>query len=280
VSELALLLDIDGTLTPARQDLEREMAEALCRLAVPFHVAAGSDLPLVRHQFLEPLLAFGFRGAFEGFVSNGAARYRCDFSEGLRVAPISAFEIREHLGDDYGLLVTTLEEILDDPAFALPADQIIAGERIIDRGGMVNFAPAGRPKGRLDDRDRRSREQFVAFDRATGLRLRIKTALEERLSRLVAEKGLHIMLGGQTSFDIVVRGKDKTNAVTTLLDEGVEHIVFLGDALHPGGNDSVIREWVEAWSGPGACPLTAIEVTDPADTLRTFADRGWLRAET
>lgn len=280
MTDLALLLDIDGTLTPARRDLEREMAEALCRLTVPFHVAAGSDLPLVRHQFLEPLHAFGFRGAFEGFVSNGAARYRCRFSATLEVEPVSAFAIRQYLGDDYAQLVGILEEILEDPAFALPEDQIIAGERIIDRGGMVNFAPAGRPQGRLDERDRRSREQFVAFDRETGLRLRIKQELEKRLARLVAERDLHIMLGGQTSFDIVVRGQDKTNAVRTLLGEGVERIVFLGDALRPGGNDSVIREWVETWSGPGACPLTAIEVADPVDTIRTFERKGWLRAGT
>lgn len=84
------------------------------------------------------------------------------------------------------------------------------------------------------------------------------------------------MLGGQTSFDIVVRGQDKTNAVRCLLAEGVRRIYFLGDALHPGGNDSVIREYVEAWSEPGPCPVVAIEVNDWRDTIHTFEKHEWL----
>src|SRR6185295_16533676 len=91
--------------------------------------------------------------------------------------------------------------------------------------------------------------------------------LKRELSFLIESHQLTISLGGQTSFDINIATKDKTNAVWALLNNGVERVVFLGDALFEGGNDAPIRELAENWPSTSACPLEAIQVSDWGDTI-------------
>ncbi len=274
--DLALLFDVDGTLTPPRSDLEERMADALVSLTVPFHVAAGSNIELVDHQFLEPLWRFGFRGTFDAFLSNGAARYHCDFSERCDARLVESFDFASHLGAaDYEELVSVLRETLTRGEFALPPSQKVVGDQIVNRTAMLNFAPPGRPEGRLSPEAQEARKQFIEFDRSTGYRARVLEHLKQRLGGLIETKKLGIMLGGQTSFDLVIEGQDKTNAVRTLLKEKVKHLVFVGDALFPGGNDSPIADFVASWRGPGPCPVEAVPVEGVDDTLRLLRTRGW-----
>ena len=207
-----VLTDIDGTLTPPREPIEPEMVAALHNLNIPFHVAAGSDLPLIRSQFFNPLWEHGYRGEFEAFVSNGASHYHCHYDEEPAIDSVNEFDIRAHLGaDGYDLLENTLKEIIDSPSFALGDNVQVMGEQIIDRGSMVNFAPSGRPKSgeNLPQEALDNRKAFVAFDKQVGYRPRILEYLKDKLKQLTDEKQLHFMFGGETSFDIVIRGMDK-----------------------------------------------------------------------
>ncbi len=275
--ELALVFDIDGTLTPPRKRLRPEMAAALKGLKVPFHVAAGSDLPLVDPQFLEPLWELGYRGDFDAFLSNGAAHYRCRYGRERSIDKVEEFHFQGHFGDqDYTHLLSTVEEILDDDEFRLEPPLAVIGERLVDRSSMLNVTPIGRPRGEISPAARRNRELFARFDQDTGYRRRMRQVFHRRLARLLADKGLLIMIGGETSFDFVVEGMDKTNALRTLLAGGIERLVFLGDALFDGGNDSVVSGYVADWRGDGECPVEAIQVQGPEDTLRVFERRGWL----
>jgi phosphomannomutase len=276
-TSLALLMDVDGTLTPPREPLPIEMAEALQRLTVPFHVAAGSDLALVEPQLLVPLWKFGFDGKFEAFLSNGAAHYRCDFTVGMKIEKRTEFDLRVFLGEeDFSHLKAVLEQVLDSSAFRLPQELEVIGERIVDRGSMINVAPIGRPAGALTFHPIRNRQGFVQFDRRTGYRRRMLGVLKRELSDLCVRKNLLVMLGGETSFDILVKGKDKTNAVRALLADGVERIFFIGDALFDEGNDAVILKYIAEWEGEGECPLEAIQVTGWRDTLARLRQHGWV----
>lgn len=274
---LALLLDIDGTLTPPREPLRREMADALGQLRVPFHVAAGSDLPLVETQFFRHLFDFGCRAEFEAFLSNGASRYHCCFREKYDVQLVEEFNFRQHLGEaGYARLLAVLESVLRQGEFALPASVPVMGRQIIDRGSMLNFAPNGRVSGHLAKDALDNRQTFVAFDQQTNYRRRLLAHLNQEFSGLCQERQLRFMLGGETSFDLVIRGKEKTNAVRTMLGLGIQRLVFLGDALFDGGNDSVILEYIDEWTGPGPCPLTAIRVEGWQHTIEIFQREGWL----
>ena len=271
----AIVFDIDNTLTPPREPLDKDMAERLSALGRPFALAAGSDRELLMSQFFEPLHAHGYRGEFDAFICNGASRYRCQCGDTLRVSAIDEFSLRAHLGaENFGQLVSLLDQLLGDPRFALPSRVPILGERIVDRQAMINLAPSGRLKGALSDAARRSRDQFVAFDVETGYRARLMPVLRRAIDERLPDNDLLLTLGGQTSFDIVVRGRDKSFAVRTLLDEGIERVTYVGDALFPGGNDAAVADFVASWPG-GNCPVDVIAVSDFRHTAALMD--GWAR---
>jgi len=271
----AVLLDIDGTITPPRQPIEAEMVRFLCRLSVPFHVAAGSHLPLLQGQFFHPLYDFGFRGAFDAFVSNGAVHYRADYSEGPNLSLVSEFDIRACLGEaDYAFLIHVLSETLDLVEFQTHLPLEVAGERVVYRGSMVNCSPIGRPLRELAEAQR-NRAMFVEFDLANHYRARVMAHLRIRLARLIEDRNLTITLGGQTSFDIGVLGQDKTKAVTTLISAGMERVVFFGDALFEGGNDRAIGVMAENWPKDSAVRVEAFQVESWLDTMARLREMGF-----
>ena len=243
----ALLFDIDKTLTPPRLPITESMVDVLKNLKIPFHVAAGSHLELLRKQFFEPLFGYGFRKQFDAFVSNGAIHYHCDYSKEMSIEMVSKFDIREYLGKkDYSFLIETLKRTLEHEDFQLRPPVKNMGETIAYRVSMVNFTPIGRVE--IEGPEiRQNRENFVAFDEATGYRQKVMRYLktQTQLSRLIKDKKLVITLGGETSFDIGVLGEDKTKGITTLWDKGIDKVIFFGDALYEGGNDYVVREFVD-----------------------------------
>lgn len=272
---LAIVFDIDNTLTPPREALDRDMAERLGALGRPFALAAGSDLGLLMSQFFEPLHAYGYRGEFDAFICNGASRYHCRSGDELVVTPVDEFSLAAHLGRErFAALNELLEGLWADRRFALPGDVPIVGPRIIDRQAMINIAPSGRERGALSAAARESRERFVAFDERTGYRARLMPVLRAALDERLPDNDLLLTLGGQTSFDLVVRGRDKSFAVRSLLEEGATHVTYVGDALFPGGNDAAVSEFVAAWPG-GNCPVDVIQVTDYRHTARLM--EAWRR---
>jgi phosphomannomutase len=276
----SLVFDIDNTLTPPRRPLEREMAEVLGALTVPFYLDAGSDLPLVERQFLRPLHEFGYRGEIDAFLCNGARRYRCAFDGGLSVRLLRDFDLREHLGEaDFAALLGALQGLLDEEEFRLPPPLRVIGERIVERGAMINFTPIGRPRGDLSPEAYRNRDAFVPFDAETGYRRRMLARLEDELADLRERKGLCLTLGGQTSFDICVAGNDKSYALRALLDEGYDELTFVGDALFAGGNDGVVLEFVARWPARSECPVRTVRVADWTETPKRLRELGVVRSE-
>jgi phosphomannomutase len=274
VSRRAVVFDVDNTLTPPRKPLEREMAHLLTTIDARVAVAAGSDLPLVRRQLIEPLGAFGYPTSLDVFVCNGAAHYRCRFGGEPAIELVSDFDLPSHLGPGvYDRVVATTLEILDAPEFRLAPPVRVIGERLVHRRSMLNVAPAGRPVGDLDDEAFRNREAFVAFDRATGFRARMLARMRERLGALAPDKGLWITLGGETSFDVVARGHDKTFPIRTLLAEGCAPVSYVGDALFEGGNDFAVVEMIRSWPD-GECPVSAVQVDDWRATPRVLRELG------
>jgi phosphomannomutase/hydroxymethylpyrimidine pyrophosphatase-like HAD family hydrolase len=272
----ALAFDIDNTLTPPRQPINKTMTEVLKRLRVPFFVAAGSHLSLLQDQFFRPLYDFGFRKQFDAFLSNGAMRYHCDYSKGMSIKLISEFNIRDHLGEgNYNYLLKKLTETLEMKKFQLPPSLKVLDGRIVDRVSMINLCPIGRM--RQEDSDARcNRENFVEFDRANGYREKLLGHLNHELSSLIRKKQLKITLGGQTSFDIGIVGQDKTNPVRTLLENGFKRVVFIGDALFKDGNDAAIIEFIKIWPLNSECPVEAIQVSSWRETINILRNRKFL----
>lgn len=271
----ALVFDIDNTLTPPRRALKQEMADILKGLEIPFFLVAGSDLPLIKDQFIKPLHEFGFRSEFDAFLCNGATRYRCKFSDTFSIDTIRDFDFQNYLGDDnFKFMLSVIEQTLKMKEFLLPPPMIVLGKQITFRHSMVNVAPIGRPEGQLTAEAYKNRDALVEYDNKTGFRRKMLAHLNDKLAKLRDEKKLFISLGGETSFDIVIEGNDKSYAIHTLLNEGFEELLFFGDALFEGGNDEAILHYINKWPKDKHCPVQAIPVSNWKETIEHLNKMG------
>jgi phosphomannomutase len=85
--------------------------------------------------------------------------------------------------------------------------------------------------------------------------------MKVKLDQLIP--GFSVRLGGTTSIDITKPGIDKAYGIRKLRDTlgiGIDEMIFIGDALFPGGNDYPAKE-------AGAL---SIQVRDPNETKRVI----------
>jgi hypothetical protein len=256
------------------------MAAALRLLKIPFVVAAGNDFAALENQFFRPLWEQGFRRDLGAFLNNGASRHHCAFGSAYRVEVVSEFQFRDHLGPAaYSKLISQLEELRAASEFRLPEEWSTFGPVIQDRGAMLSYTPVGHASAELPVGALKQRDAFVRFDSETGYRRRLRDALLARLPRLVSDQGLRIYFGGQTSLDFVIEGFDKTTAVRFCLDAGFDPVIFVGDALEPGGNDGVILQLIRSWPSTEPCPVHTWPVKDWRHTLQLLKNGNWLGEE-
>jgi phosphomannomutase len=81
------------------------------------------------------------------------------------------------------------------------------------------------------------------------------------LIKLIPEFSVHI--GGATSIDVTRAGVDKAYGIGKLRDFlhiAIDDMIFLGDALFPGGNDYLAKQ----------AGVLSIQVRDPHETKRVI----------
>jgi hypothetical protein len=161
--------------------------------------------------------------------------------------------------------------------FQLPSPMVVLGDQIVFRHSMVNVAPIGRPKGQLTAEAYNNRDALVEYDIKTNFRRKMMAHLNNELIKLRKEKKLVISLGGQTSFDIVIEGNDKSYAIDTLLKEGYEKLIFIGDALFEGGNDEAILHYINRWPKDSLCPVQAIQVNGWKETIQYLKAKNFIK---
>jgi len=209
-----VLFDVDGTLTPARQNASPEMLQLLkdLRKRVAIGFVGGSDMSKILEQ-LGPNAIDEFDFAFG---ENGLTAYRKSKLQASQ-------SFIKHVGEEnYKKLVNFILAYLSK--IDLP---IKRGTFVEFRNGMINVSPIGRNatiQERLD---------FQAYDNEHQIRAKFVKVLQEEFSSY----GLTFAIGGQISFDIFPNGWDKTYALKHVENDGFEEIHFFGDKTYQGGND-------------------------------------------
>ncbi|WP_375397845.1 HAD-IIB family hydrolase [uncultured Sphingomonas sp.] len=215
--------DLDGTLALSKQPLDDDMVERIADLldVAMIDVISGGDWPQFEKQVIGRMapranLANLFVQPTTGtkmyrFVDGGwQAVYAELFSEEERKTIIDAFDtaMREE-GFDRGETW---------------------GERVEDRGSQVTFSALGQ-QAPLEAKD--------SWDPDHAKR----KLLQARLRKVLPD--LSINIGGATSVDITRKGVDKQYGLRKLMPiAGVakEEMLFIGDAIFPGGNDYPAKE--------------------------------------
>ncbi|HEY0308075.1 MAG TPA: HAD hydrolase family protein [Acidobacteriaceae bacterium] len=104
------------------------------------------------------------------------------------------------------------------------------GAQIEDRGSQITFSALGQ-QAPLDEKNK--------WDFDYSKRKKIKAILDTLLP------DFSVRMGGSTSIDVTKPGIDKSYGIRKLRDFlgiPLQGMVFIGDALFPGGNDYPARE--------------------------------------
>jgi len=221
----ALLFDMDGTLTDARQPITNDVVEALgdIKTGIKRYLVTGSDLLKVEQQIPHSLLLRLFDRVY---TCNGTRVYNCnlDMDESLSIEPelIHKVALIDHYSEaDLNHVMNILLKTA-----ANTHTKVKTGTFVEWRESQINFSVVGR------DCTTAQREDYVKWDKKSGERKKIIDQLREEFKGW----GLSFRLGGQISIDITRDGWDKSYAFTNMV-ESPDQCVFFGDKICVDGND-------------------------------------------
>jgi len=211
------LFDVDGTLTPARKEVDPAVVEFLkdLRQKITIGFVGGSDLSKQLEQLGPNVLEmFDF-----SFAENGLTAYK-----GADLIAQQSFS--KHLGEE------NIKRLLNWILHYLSTIDIPIkrGTFIEFRAGMLNVSPIGR------NCSQEERDDFEKFDKGAAIRTTMVAAMQKEFKDLK----LTFSIGGQISFDIFPEGWDKRYALQYVT--GFDEIHFFGDKTFKGGNDHEIFE--------------------------------------
>ncbi len=232
-----IVFDLDGTLAESKSALDAEMAGLLAQLlsVVQVAVISGGAFPQFEQQLLANLPQENLE-RLSLLPTCGTRFYR--YQAGWTRLYSEDFNAQEKTK-----IISSLREVSRTAGMASVKTW---GEQIEDRGSQITLSALGQ-QAPLD--------QKKAWDPDFSKRKRMQAAL----APLLPEFSVH--LGGTTSVDVTKPGIDKAYGIRKLRDTlgiAIAEMLFIGDALFPGGNDYPAKE-------AGAL---CIQVRDPNETKR------------
>ncbi len=240
-----IAFDLDGTLAESKMPLTSEMAGLLNKLSTVAKVAVISGGSFER--FEEQLLPYLIPSSNIILLpTDGGACFEYNSAE-------KQWRMTESLIFNQELKKETrkvLDEIIGSGLYDIPSNP--AGEYVEDRGTEIAFSALGQEALLENKKD---------WDPDQKKRQKIKQELEKRLP------DVSISIAGTTSIDILPKGFNKAVGLEALLkrlDLTKKDVVFLGDAIFPGGNDYSVFE----------AGIESIKVSGPLETERII--RKWL----
>jgi phosphomannomutase len=229
-----VLFDMDGTLTPPRKELDRDLIPALRELAKisEIGIVTGSDHNYVLQQMGLLMENSEIRYKLHILPCNGTKYYPPPQDASHKHELTFEKNMREELGE---LQFSTIMRFILQRQSQLHLYNIpMTGHFINYRGSMINWCPIGRNATSID------RERFMEFDKPdSGFRMDEINSFIKFLVRKQLKDIIQIKLGGETSFDIYPKGWDKTFALQHF--EGYQ-CWFVGDRCGENGNDQTIYE--------------------------------------
>ncbi len=241
-----IVFDLDSTLAESKSAMTSSMTQTLGQLLTKKKVAviSGGNMGQFERQFL---------GSF----------HTHEHFQDLLLMPTSGTRLYVYLDNGWSLVyskdLTPGEKQKIKDAFSevfltieYDAPSEVHGELLEDRDSQITFSALGQdaPLGDKStwDPDHKKRQEIVLG-----------------LQKLLPE--FNIQIGGTTSIDITAMGINKASGIRSImhyLNLKPEEVIFVGDALFPGGNDYPVKE----------TGVECIKVEDPADTERLI--KSWL----
>ena len=235
-----IVFDLDGTLAESKSSIDDEMAGLLNSLLgiVKVSVISGGNWLQFEKQVLAHLSHDNRLKNLSLLPTCGTKFYRYESEWKLLYS-------EDFTDDEKTKIISSLKKATESPDLK---PQRTWGEIIQDRGSQITFSGLGQ-KAPLEDKQK--------WDTDFSKRKSVKAVLD----KLIPE--FSVRLGGATSIDVTKHGIDKAYGIRKLRDVlgvAIKEMIFIGDAVFPGGNDYPAKE-------AGAL---SIEVKDPHETKRVI----------
>jgi phosphomannomutase len=240
-----IMFDLDDTLAESKAPLTPEMGERLALLLGKKKVAiiSGAGLPQFLKQVVDRLPSHANLSNLYLMPTCGAALYAYEAGEWKSVYV-------EHLAEDEARAIESILQAAAEESGVIDFSGPSWGERIEYRGSQVSLSALGQQA---------PVEEKKAWDPDHAKRQAIVAIAAPQLS------GYSLKIGGATTIDVTKEGIDKAFGVRKLseyLQEPISAMLFVGDALFPGGNDEIVKE-----SG-----IETKEVKNPSDTAELIEE--------
>ena len=212
------IFDVDGTLTPSRQEIDMDFAVFFTDFCAEHDVylVTGSDRDKTIEQIGEEIYSLSQRV------------YNCSGSDvwkGSTNLYTSAWDLPEEA--EQWLRVEC--RCSDFP--------LRTGLHIERRPGMVNFSVVGRNATMAE------RKMYAKFDTINKERIRIAKDFQMLFPAIQA------VVGGETGIDIFPQGKDKAQIINDFGPN--DRLYFFGDRIDPAGNDYTLARAIARRSSTG-----------------------------
>jgi phosphomannomutase len=233
-----IVFDLDGTLAESKSPLDAEMGALLGLLlgVVKAAIISGGTWAQFEKQVLSNLARDERLTNLSMLPTCGTKFYRYD-------GTWKALYSEDFSTEEKSRIMAALSRALDASGFK---EATHWGELIEDRGSQITFSALGQ-EAPLDAKKK--------WDPDFAKRRAIKAVLEKSIPEF------SIQLGGTTSIDVTKPGIDKAYGIRKLRDTlgiAIPDMLFIGDAIFPGGNDYPAKE----------AGVTCIKVRDPDETKR------------
>ena len=217
-----IVFDLDGTLATSKQAIDDDMGRLFVELLGIRSVAdiSGGDWPQFERQLLGRLPSNTIFTKLFLLPTSGTKFYRFNRVWTPIYADIFTDVERQRVKDALGRAAS----------HSGLADDGVWGDQIEDRGSQITFSGLGQQA---------PPDAKAAWDPDIEKRNRLKGLLDRSLPDFA------VRIGGSTSIDITRPGIDKAYGIrklATVSGFGLAEMLFVGDALYPGGNDVPVRD--------------------------------------
>lgn len=217
-----IVFDLDGTLAESKSSLDAEMSTLLTALLgiVKVAVISGGNWPQFQDQLLSNLPLDERLKDLYLLPTCGTKFYRYDSGWKLLYS-------EEFTGEQKEKIVSSLEKAIELAGFKA---EKLWGEAIEDRGSQITFSALGQQAPFVEKKE---------WDPDFAKRKKIKAILDTFIPEF------SVRMGGATSIDVTKPGIDKAYGIRKLRDTlgiAIGEMLFIGDALFPGGNDYPAKE--------------------------------------
>ena len=231
-----IVFDLDGTLAESKSSLDADIAKLMNTLLGIMKVAviSGGNWPQFEKQLLSNLTHDEHLKNLFLLPTCGTKfyKYNGDWKKIYSEDFTSAEKER---------IISALTKVMNETDFR---NEKVWGEVIENRGSQITFSALGQQA---------PIEEKKKWDPEFVKRKKMKTLLDKLIP------GFSVRLGGTTSIDVTKPGIDKAYGIRKLRDTlgiSLKEMIFIGDAVFPGGNDYPAKE----------AGVVTIQVKNPEDT--------------